>query len=149
MDQSLNRHNNDYRSSSAMSYLTPVESTRSNWLTLVGHQVCLLVQDMYGDGVNELYYIVLGDEDQFCNRWLSSSSSQWRHLRNRQRDILLGDSSQRSHTRGRCTCGLLTLLLQLAMRLTQAKYRLQRSCNCLELETRPCSSHWASILWSI
>jgi choline dehydrogenase-like flavoprotein len=36
---SINWHNHDYRSSSASAYLTPVEAARTNWLTLVGHQV--------------------------------------------------------------------------------------------------------------
>lgn len=35
--QSLNKFNNDSRSSSAASYLTPVEHDRPNWFTLVGH----------------------------------------------------------------------------------------------------------------
>ncbi|KDQ08161.1 hypothetical protein BOTBODRAFT_38148 [Botryobasidium botryosum FD-172 SS1] len=36
---SLNRADSDHRSSSATAYLSPVESTRTNWLTLTGHQV--------------------------------------------------------------------------------------------------------------
>ncbi|KZV75304.1 GMC oxidoreductase [Peniophora sp. CONT] len=36
---SLNKFDNDSRSSSAASYLTPVEHTRQNWLTLVEHTV--------------------------------------------------------------------------------------------------------------
>ncbi|KAK1232771.1 hypothetical protein PQX77_004096 [Marasmius sp. AFHP31] len=35
----LNWHDEDHRSSSVEAYLTPVESTRSNWLTLTGHMV--------------------------------------------------------------------------------------------------------------
>lgn len=35
----MNWHDNDYRSTSAAAYLTPVESWRTNWLTLVNHQV--------------------------------------------------------------------------------------------------------------
>ena len=35
--QSLNKFDNDSRSSSASSYLTPVEHARPNWLTLVEH----------------------------------------------------------------------------------------------------------------
>jgi hypothetical protein len=37
--QTLNWHDSDHRSSSAMAYLTPVESQRTNWLTLTQHMV--------------------------------------------------------------------------------------------------------------
>lgn len=40
---SLNIHENDNRSSSATAYLSPVEYTRTNWLTLVDHQVTTLL----------------------------------------------------------------------------------------------------------
>jgi choline dehydrogenase len=35
----LNWHDNDHRSTSAAAYLTPVADSRTNWLTLVNHQV--------------------------------------------------------------------------------------------------------------
>ena len=35
----MNWHDSDHRSSSAAAYLTPVESIRTNWLTLTGHLV--------------------------------------------------------------------------------------------------------------
>lgn len=41
--QSIDWHNHDHRSSSAAAYLTPVESARTNWLTLVNHQVLQLL----------------------------------------------------------------------------------------------------------
>lgn len=37
--QTINWHDSDHRSSSAMAYLTPVESQRTNWLTLTQHMV--------------------------------------------------------------------------------------------------------------
>ena len=37
--QIMNWHDSDHRSSSAMAYLTPVESQRKNWLTLTQHMV--------------------------------------------------------------------------------------------------------------
>jgi len=37
--QTINWHDSDHRSSSAMAYLTPVESQRTNWLTLTKHMV--------------------------------------------------------------------------------------------------------------
>jgi hypothetical protein len=40
--QSINYNNDDRRSSSAQSYLTPVEKTRTNWVTLTQHLVSLL-----------------------------------------------------------------------------------------------------------
>jgi len=38
-DKTLNWHDNDDRSTSAAAYLTPVESIRTNWLTLTQHFV--------------------------------------------------------------------------------------------------------------
>ncbi|PPR03689.1 hypothetical protein CVT24_007410 [Panaeolus cyanescens] len=35
----INPHDDDHRSSSAMAYLTPVETVRTNWLTLTNHMV--------------------------------------------------------------------------------------------------------------
>ncbi|KAI0032449.1 hypothetical protein K488DRAFT_70648 [Vararia minispora EC-137] len=40
---SINWHDNDHRSSSAAAYLTPVESQRTNWLTLVNNQVTKII----------------------------------------------------------------------------------------------------------
>jgi choline dehydrogenase len=39
----MNWHDSDYRSSSPAAYLTPVENARTNWLTLVNHQVTKLL----------------------------------------------------------------------------------------------------------
>ncbi|CAG8516117.1 5634_t:CDS:2 [Acaulospora colombiana] len=41
--QSINWRESDHRSSAASAYLTPVESLRKNWLTLVNHQVTKLL----------------------------------------------------------------------------------------------------------
>ena len=41
--QMMNWHDSDHRSSSPAAYLTPVESDRTNWLTLVNHQVTKLL----------------------------------------------------------------------------------------------------------
>jgi choline dehydrogenase-like flavoprotein len=41
--QTINWHDDDHRSSSASAYLTPVESTRTNWITLVNHHVSTLL----------------------------------------------------------------------------------------------------------
>ncbi|KIM23455.1 GMC oxidoreductase [Serendipita vermifera MAFF 305830] len=41
--QMMNWHDQDHRSSSPAAYLTPVESDRTNWLTLVNHQVTTLL----------------------------------------------------------------------------------------------------------
>lgn len=35
----MNWHDSDHRSSSIQAYLTPVESARTNWVTLIGQQV--------------------------------------------------------------------------------------------------------------
>ncbi|KAF9508779.1 GMC oxidoreductase [Hydnum rufescens UP504] len=40
---SLNKNDGDHRSSSATAYLSPVESTRTNWMTLVGQQVTKII----------------------------------------------------------------------------------------------------------
>lgn len=40
---SINWRDSDHRSSAASAYLTPVENTRKNWLTLVNHQVTKLL----------------------------------------------------------------------------------------------------------
>jgi hypothetical protein len=37
--QSISWHDSDHRSSSATAYLSPVETTRTNWLTLTQHMV--------------------------------------------------------------------------------------------------------------
>lgn len=39
MMQTINVQNSDRRSSSAEAYLTPVENTATNWLTLTGQMV--------------------------------------------------------------------------------------------------------------
>lgn len=41
--QMMNWHDSDHRSSAPAAYLTPVESARTNWLTLVNHQVTTLL----------------------------------------------------------------------------------------------------------
>ena len=46
----INWHDQDHRSSSAAAYLTPVESIRTNWLTLVNQQVTTLIWST--DGTN-------------------------------------------------------------------------------------------------
>ncbi|KAJ7763137.1 hypothetical protein DFH07DRAFT_939310 [Mycena maculata] len=45
---SMDWHRSDYRSSSVEAYLTPVESERTNWVTLARHIVCLFPHLMLG-----------------------------------------------------------------------------------------------------
>jgi len=45
--QTINGHDSDHRSSSAMAYLTPVESQRTNWLTLTQHMVSQSITNFY------------------------------------------------------------------------------------------------------
>jgi choline dehydrogenase-like flavoprotein len=47
---SINWHDQDHRSTSASAYLTPVEGIRTNWLTVVNHQVTRLLWST--DGTN-------------------------------------------------------------------------------------------------
>lgn len=50
-EQTLNWHDSDHRSSSAAAYLSPVESQRPNWTTLVGQQVTkVLISPSTGSG---------------------------------------------------------------------------------------------------